>query len=260
MSALAQRVWDWITQAQRRAGRGRPLLAGLAGPQGAGKSTLTAALQAQAAERGLRLAALSLDDYYLTRRERARLAATVHPLFATRGPPGTHDVAALNAALTALAAGRPTPLWRFDKGADERCAPQDWPCAQGAWDVILLEGWCVGAAPEPLQRLAAPVNALEAQEDCAGHWRHAVNAALAGPYQQLFQRLDGFALLTAPDFATVQRWRTQQEQGLAQAQRLRPAALVRFTQHFQRVTQWMSIEAPARAALHVALDLDRRPS
>lgn len=248
-------VWSAVSGLQRG---GRPRLLGLAGPQGAGKSTLTGALQARARAAGLRLLALSLDDYYLSRRERARLALRVHPLFATRGPPGTHDLAALEETLAAAAAGLPTPIWRFDKGADERAPEAEWDRAEGDWDVVLLEGWCVGAAPEPAERLVRPVNALEALEDAAGVWRGAVNTALAGPYARLWARLDGFVLLTAPDFPTVLRWRTQQEADRPIAQRMSGEALARFTQHFERLTIWMAQEAPARARMHLALDPQRQ--
>lgn len=251
----ASLIWDYL-QGQRPAAA-RPLTVGLAGPQGAGKSTLAKALEARAAEAGLRLITLSLDDYYRTRAERAALAGEVHPLFATRGPPGTHDVAALAQALITLKQGDAAPLWRFDKGRDDRAPPGAWGCADGPWDILLLEGWCIGAAPEPEERLAQPVNALEAIEDADGRWRMAVNAALAGPYQALFAQLDRLILLTAPDFNTVRGWRAEQEQGLPPDQRMDQAQLDRFMAHFERLTRWMAQEAPARADLHLKLDASR---
>ena len=74
------------------AGSGVPVLA-ISGLQGSGKSTLAAQVVALADQRGLRAAALSIDDFYLTRAKRQRLARQVHPLLLTRGPPGTHDLA-----------------------------------------------------------------------------------------------------------------------------------------------------------------------
>ena len=41
---------------------------------------------------GLRAAILSLDDIYLSGADRLQRANTIHPLLATRGVPGTHDV------------------------------------------------------------------------------------------------------------------------------------------------------------------------
>src|SRR6185437_8649015 len=70
-----------------------PLVLGLCGAQGSGKSILARSLADRFASRGRRVAVLSLDDLYLTKAERSRLAQEVHPLLGTRGVPGTHDVA-----------------------------------------------------------------------------------------------------------------------------------------------------------------------
>src|SRR5690606_8279397 len=102
---------------------------GIAGAQGCGKTTL-----ARAAAARLGAAHLSLDDVYLTKAERQALAREAHPLFAVRGPPGTHDLALLERALAALrAAGADsrTPLPAFDKLADDRAPRTDWPVFAG---------------------------------------------------------------------------------------------------------------------------------
>src|SRR5579885_29908 len=77
--------------ATRRA-LGRPIVAGLCGTQGSGKSTMAAFLKLLIEQHGLTAAVLSIDDLYLTLPERQALAAEVHPLLRTRGVPGTHDV------------------------------------------------------------------------------------------------------------------------------------------------------------------------
>jgi len=94
-----------IERALERRG-GHPLIFGMCGAQGSGKSTLARAL----AGRFPRAVALSIDDFYLTRAERLRLAKEVHPLLATRGVPGTHDLDLANAVLTALERGEPVAL------------------------------------------------------------------------------------------------------------------------------------------------------
>lgn len=238
----------------------RMAVIGLCGAQGSGKSTLTAALAARLAEDGLRVAVLSLDDLYLTRAARLALAARVHPLFATRGVPGTHDVALGLATLAALDRGETAPLPRFDKAADDRAPRAAWPRAPAGTQVLLLEGWCLGARPQPEAALAAPVNALEAQEDPDGTWRHHVNAALGGDYQQFFARIDALALLAAPDFGVVAQWREQQEAQLRAGGGpavMTPAQVGRFIQHYQRLTQWILEEMPGRADLVARLDAGR---
>ncbi|MBW8784153.1 MAG: zeta toxin family protein [Novosphingobium sp.] len=245
-----------------RADAGRPLVVGLCGAQGSGKSTIAAALVEQLQSRGIAAVALSLDDLYLTHAERARLAAEVHPLLATRGVPGTHDVGLGNAVLDALVAGRATALPRFDKSRDDRAPRDEWPLSPGGIQVIVFEGWCVGARPQPREALTTPVNTLERHEDPDGRWRAYVNAALAGSYQGLFARIDRLVLLAAPSFAVVERWRGQQE---AELRRTAPAgtalmdeaALRRFIQHYERLTRHILAEMPQRADLFVALTPER---
>lgn len=253
-AALAARAMAEI-EARRRPG----LVLGLAGPQGSGKSTLAADLVRRLDSAGLRAVALSLDDLYLTREERAGLAATVHPLLATRGPPGTHDVALGTAALYALATGGAVHLPRFDKGSDTRGPTPE--TVQGPFDVIILEGWCVGARPQSEAALREPVNALERDRDPDGAWRRHVNAALAGDYQRLFDRLDRIWLLRPPDFDTVLRWRRAQERtlGPAATHAMDDAEVATFVQHFERLTRHLLAELPTRADAIIDLDAERRP-
>ncbi|MDP3316635.1 MAG: hypothetical protein Q8M47_11300, partial [Devosia sp.] len=98
-NAVAQAVRDWIARAVAAARPGHVPLLMLSGPQGAGKST---ALAEALAAMDRPVAGLSLDDVYLTRAERAALAAQVSPLLQTRGPPGTHDLALLAQTIAAL--------------------------------------------------------------------------------------------------------------------------------------------------------------
>lgn len=72
---------------------GKPLVVGISGAQGSGKTTLCRFLEVLMVEHNQRAATLSIDDLYLTRAERERLGREVHPLLATRGVPGTHDPA-----------------------------------------------------------------------------------------------------------------------------------------------------------------------
>lgn len=260
---LASRIAGWV-----RPGRSRPLVVGLCGPQGAGKSTLCLLLSQWLAARGLRTANLSLDDLYLPRAARERLAREVHPLLRTRGVPGTHDPVLGLAVLDALAHPGPTRLPRFDKAADDRAPEAAWPVFEGPADVVLLEGWCVGARPRPSADLAAPINALEAAEDLDGAWRAFANDALAGPYRALFARLDRLVLLTAPDFAAVRAWRGEQEaklrarlaeEGRDAARTMDDTALDRFLAHYQRLTEWIAQDLPKAADVVVRLDAHRWP-
>ncbi|MGB7654169.1 MAG: kinase [Novosphingobium sp.] len=236
------------------------LIVGLCGAQGSGKSTLAAALVAELGANGLPAATLSLDDIYLTRAERQQLASSIHPLLATRGVPGTHDVALGLQTIAALKRGEAVALPRFDKGLDDRAPQASWPRAPAQCRVLLLEGWCVGAVPQATAALASPINALEEREDAQGIWRSYANSALAGPYRDLFCAIDLLILLAAPGWDVVAQWREEQELPLRRAraaQAMDPAALASFIQHYERLTRWILEEMPQRADVVVQLDRQR---
>lgn len=241
----------------------RPLVVGVNGGQGSGKSTLCELTAVHLRHRhGLRCLVLGLDDLYLGHAERARLAAEVHPLLATRGVPGTHEVqrglSLLRQLRAGIVPGRPLPLPRFDKAADDRLPQAREPLLDMDVDVVLFEGWCVGVAPQGAGELAVPVNALEAQEDPDGRWRRFVNAALAGGYAQLFSQLDVLLMLQVPDFEAVLRWRREQE-AVQHSQRgsgMSEAELARFVAHYERLTRHGLATLPGRADLVLALSTD----
>lgn len=227
----------------------------IAGLQGAGKSTLAAQMAALARSRGLRVATLSIDDVYFGPRERGRMARDIHPLLATRGPPGTHDVALACDTLDALRAGRTTRLPRFDKRSDRRLPPSRWPVA-GVVDLVLFEGWCLQVPPEPAAALRAPINALERDEDPEGVWRTYCNEALGRDYPALWARIDRLLWLQPPGFAPVLRWRREQE--VRTGGTMSRAGVERFVQHFERVSRQALRTLPEIAARTLTLDARRR--
>lgn len=239
----------------------------IGGLQGSGKSTLAAQLADLAQSRGRRVAVLSIDDFYLTRADRERLARDVHPLLASRGPPGTHDLQLATGTLDSLLAGRRTLLPRFDKLADERAPTMQWPVIEGRCDLVVLEGWFLKTPAQTADGLRAPVNALEHEEDPDGSWRSWCNATLARDYPALWDRIDALWWLQAPGFEVVSDWRWQQEQSL-QATDLATggtragmdrAQVARFVQLFERVSRQALRTLPAIAERTIRLDAQRRP-
>jgi D-glycerate 3-kinase len=231
----------------------RPRRIGLAGGQGTGKSTLSRLLERACDQVGIRACVLSLDDYYLPRAERLALARRVHRLFETRGPPGTHDVALCRAQMTSLSGNGEIELPVFDKGRDDRVGIRR---VSGPFDLVVLEGWCVGAGSVDEVALAVPVNALERESDPDRIWRRHANDALATGYAALWADLDQVVFLRAPDLAAVVRWRLEQEAERPVAQRMGSAAIDRFVQHYERTTLEMMGSLPDRADWTIELGPD----
>ena len=252
----------WIVE---RHTKGTPLVVGINGAQGAGKATLFNIMEVILAEGfGLKVVGFSIDDLYLTRAEREQLAADVHPLLTTRGVPGTHDVNLGLRLLNQLRNAGPDEHIRipiFDKSTDERCPVDMWHEWNGGADIIFVDGWCIGAIPEPTEALEEPVNELEREEDQEGVWRQYVNKRLAGDYQTLFDELDLLVMLKVPSMQSVYDWRAAQEQKLQERAAVlyddRPPSdplrimdetqIFRFIAHYERLTRWMLESLPERA-------------
>ena len=247
----------------------RPILVAVNGCQGSGKSTVCDYLRAVLeADYSLQVVSLSLDDFYLTREQRQHIAQTVHPLLATRGVPGTHDMALLKHTLDALlapAAADPVAIPRFDKTRDDRRPESAWDRVRAGVDLVLLEGWCLGARPQAVAALTEPANALERDEDADGRWRSYVNDVLAREFAPLYRRVDQWVMLRAPSFACVYRWRMEQEQKLATSapagvsdQIMDAAQLSRFIQYYERLTDHCLEYLPAQVHHLYVLDEQRR--
>lgn len=251
----------WLRNIQKPGG---VLFVGVNGAQGTGKSTLADYLRlALESAAGWRVAVLSIDDFYLTKLERQRLAEQIHPLLATRGVPGTHNMQMLASTieqLRTLAVTESLAIPRFDKAIDDRAASNNWPILSGPIDMILLEGWCVGTTNQQDCELTQPVNSLEEREDASGSWRHYVNTQLKQAYAELFAQLDALIFLRAPGFGAIRRWRMEQEEKLAEslsgsAEGVMSAdQILVFIQHYERLTRWNLEILPSSA--EVVLELN----
>ena len=260
----------WIAQHQIR--KQQPLVLGINGAQGAGKSTLFNLLEVTLVEGfGLKVVGFSIDDLYKTRDDRAVLAQQVHPLLSTRGVPGTHDIdlgidiidSLLNADDQTV-----TSIPVFDKSIDDRCPEHTWQEWVGKVDIIVLEGWCVGAKPQADELLIEPVNGLEAEEDPEGIWRHYANQQLKAQYATLFSRIDLLLMLQVPSMQAVFEWRSLQEKKLAERMQyihdaqqpsdhlriMNEQQIVRFIQHYERLTRAMLEQMPDQADLVLKLN------
>lgn len=235
-------------------------IVGMSGPQGAGKTTALNELYRKTSKR---VATLGIDDFYLTKSEREILAKEVSPLYLTRGPAGTHDIGIINNTIDALIAAEDdsrTPILQFDKVSDDRAPASQWSVFEGKPDIILLEGWLVGALATDDYADSPPVNDIE-QQDHDSVWRKEQKKYLAGPYAELWNRFDAFIHIEAPSFKTIFHWRKQQEAsnlGIAEAELTQDKIdwVRNFIQYYERLTIAM-VEGHRRPGAVISLDENR---
>jgi D-glycerate 3-kinase len=240
----------------------RPIIVGLSGAQGSGKTTIMADVCRQIVGRGRGVVALSIDDFYLTHHEQLGLARR-HPgnrFLQHRGYPGTHDVALGVGVLTALRnlrAGSSVKLPGYDRsafeGTGDRLPESDWREVAGPLDLVVLEGWMLGFTPAEAVHPAD--SALQAVNELLRY------------YTAWHALLDGFIWLEPEDHMFVREWRVEAE--------VRAMAAGRAGMGRQRITAFVDAFLPAYALwtpglrecpptppphLHVIVGRDRLPT
>ncbi|MEP1446759.1 MAG: kinase [Paraglaciecola sp.] len=229
---------------------------GINGSQGSGKSTLSEFLKEYLSETyGLSVVVMSLDDFYFSRIERQIIADDVHPLFKTRGVPGTHNMSLAKTVLQNLKKQLPTTIPRFNKATDDPHPISAWTKVNGAADIVVFEGWCWGVEPQTYEQLKQPVNTFEAAEDPNSGWRNHANLQLSLSYLPLYGLMDKWVMLKAPSFADVYAWRLEQEQKLKDVTSDKQTSgimdekqVLRFIQHYQRLTEHGLSTLPKKCA------------
>ncbi len=240
----------WIFNKQSSAS----IVIGINGAQGSGKSTLCKLLKLILEKLFHKTVChLSIDDLYLSRKDRLQLADTIHPLLKTRGVPGTHNAQLGIDIIKQLKQmpGQPLKIPVFDKSKDDLLPENKWKTLQAPVDIILFEGWCVAAKPQTKAELNKAVNKLEKTSDENIQWRSYVNSQLSGIYAELFSHIDYLVMLQVPDFNSVLEWRNLQEKKLAaesNGMHIMSAAEIRaFIIYFERITRACLKEMPDRA-------------
>ena len=195
----------------------KTIIVGLSGGQGSGKTTITQILKIIIGIKyNLDVISFSIDDYYKTQKERLEMSKKISKLFRTRGVPGTHDTSLLFKHLKTLKKdfSKPILIPTFDKSTDERNKKNKWKKIKKKPDVVIFEGWCVGAKPQKLKNLKKPLNVLENKEDKNLTWRKKVNNELRLKYKKIFNKIDFLIYLKVPSFNSVIKWRLLQEKKL----------------------------------------------
>ena len=237
----------------------KPFIVGLGGGQGAGKTTITSIISIVLKKYfKLSVFKISIDDFYKTRKERFLLSKKLHPLLMTRGVPGTHDINFILDFFKKVKDNKfkSLRLPKFNKAIDDRCKKKLWYSIKKRPDVIIFEGWCVGARAEKNNTLKKAINSLEKIDDIKLIWRKFVNQQLKSKYKKLYNQLNCLLYLKVNNFSLLQKWRLKQERKLwlknkkmSNNKIMSKKEVSRFMQTYQRVTKNMLKGAPKYASI-----------
>ena len=253
----------WIS---KKAEKKRPYFVGLAGGQGTGKTTISSLIRIILIKYfRLNVFRISIDDFYKTRKERINLSKRVHPMLLTRGVPGTHDI---NMMLNFFKKSKSKKFKRlslptFNKAIDDRFNKKRWYNLKKRPDVIIFEGWCVGAKSEKNNTLKKTINSLEKAKDQKQIWRKYVNNQLKSKYKNLYSQLNCLVYLKAKNFNLLQKWRLKQERKLwvkskVKSKIMSKGDVLNFMQTYQRITQNMFRYMPKYASIIFELNTNHQ--
>jgi len=251
----------WIAN---KTNKKKPLIIGLSGGQGTGKTTITSIISLILRKYfKLNVFKISIDDFYKTRYERKILSITKHPLLMTRGVPGTHDCKIISQFFKKVKNKKfkQLKLPKFDKSIDDRCPKKLWYKINSRPDVVILEGWCVGAKAQKNSQIIKPINSLEKSKDLSLVWRKYVNDQLKKQYKNLFKQLNEIIYLRANSFKVLKEWRIKQEKRLWLKSKnkknlriMNKSDIINFMQTYQRITQNMFKDVPKYASIIMKLN------
>tara|TARA_B100000963_G_scaffold327143_1_gene314691 strand:+ start:1 stop:918 length:918 start_codon:yes stop_codon:yes gene_type:complete len=238
---------------------------GLSGGQGSGKSTISNILKIIFKE-GFKLntTIFSIDDFYKTSNERKKMSNKISPLFLTRGVPGTHDTDLLLNSIKKLKKSKFKKIYipRFDKSLDNRLPKKKWQRIEKKPEIIIFEGWCVGAKPQKKKDLLRPINILEKQNDKNRIWRNRINHELKKKYKKIFNLIDTLIFLKVPSFKHVCKWRLLQEKKLRVTSKgkkiMTNNQIKNFIMHYERITRHMFKTLDKKAQFVISIDEKHR--
>ena len=250
----------WIENKYRK--KGKTLFLGLSGGQGSGKTTVVKILKIILKKFFKRkIYVSSIDDFYKTLKDRNEMSYTTHSLFKTRGVPGTHDVNLIKKFFyfTKRKKFKKNNLPKFDKSIDDRLKKKYWFNIKERPEIVILEGWCVGARPQSNSLIKKPVNILEKYEDENLIWRKHVNEKLKREYRKLFAMIDYYIFMKIPNFNMVFKWRLLQEKKLRKKLRYKKkimsySEIKRFIMFYQRITLQMIKDLSKSASIVMLLN------
>ena len=249
----------WIENKYKN--KGKTLFLGFSGGQGSGKTTVASILEIILKKYFKRkIYVSSIDDFYKTLGDRNKMSEKIHPLFKTRGVPGTHDISLIKNFFSIMKSKKfkKIRLPKFAKAMDDRLKKRHWFNVKQKPEIVILEGWCVGAKPQSNHIIKRPINILEKYEDQNLIWRKYVNEKLKKEYKKLFALIDHFIFMKIPDFKMVFKWRLLQEKKLKNKSYLTKKIMSyneikRFIMFYERITLQMMKDLSKSASLVMLL-------
>jgi D-glycerate 3-kinase len=238
---------------------------GLAGGQGTGKSTISNILKIILKEAyKLETVIFSIDDFYKTLNERKIMSNKINALLLTRGVPGTHDTQLLYKSIKNLKSNKFKKfiIPKFDKSLDDRHPKNRWQKIKKKPNIVIFEGWCVGAKPQKKKDLTLPINKLEKRKDSKKVWRKKVNFELQSDYKKIFNLIDKLIFLKVPSFKYVFKWRLLQEKKLRITGKgkktMTDKQINNFIMYYERLTKHMLKILPYTADTVINIDKKHR--
>ena len=226
----------------------------IAGSQGSGKSSLSKLIKLYLEKFCYKsVVIISMDDFYLSKSQRTQLSKNIHPLFLTRGVPGTHDLELMNKKIKQIL-NKEFPIYLpiFDKVSDSR--KRTYKKILKA-DVVIFEGWCAGSQPVDQNYLQKNFNNLEKHKDKNFIWRNSYNKYL-NEYQKLFSQFNFFIYFQFNHWDHVLNWKYKQELELRDKKKdlALKKYLKEFVQYYEKVSKWMHLKAPKYCSILIKLD------
>ena len=238
---------------------------GLTGGQGTGKSTISIILKIILKEAyNLETVIFSIDDFYKTLNERETMSKKISDLFLTRGVPGTHDTKMLFQCIKNLKTNnfKKMNIPKFDKSIDNRLSKSNWLQVKKKPNIVIFEGWCVGASAQKNKDLISPINKLEKHKDKKKIWRQKVNLKLRKDYKKIFDLIDKLIFLKVPSFKYVLKWRLLQEKKLRITRKgsktMTDKQVENFIMYYERITKHMLKTLPKDADTVISIDSKHR--
>ena len=230
----------------------------VAGSQGSGKSSLSKLIKLYLKKfYSKNVIIISMDDFYLSKKQRTQLSKNIHPLFLTRGAPGTHDLELLNKKIIQIFDKEfPVYLPIFDKVTDTRKRTYR-KVLKG--DVIIFEGWCAGAQPVNQNYLQKNFNNLEKDKDKNFIWRNSYNKYL-NEYQKIFSQFNYFIYFQFNQWSHVLDWKYKQELELRDKKKdlALKKYLKEFIQYYEKVSKWMHLKVPKYCNILIKLNAHQK--